>query len=30
MNYLVDAYLQYAASCLAANAVLRSIFGAVL
>ncbi|KAM0746669.1 Benomyl/methotrexate resistance protein [Meredithblackwellia eburnea MCA 4105] len=29
MNYLVDAYLMYAASALAANAVLRSIFGAV-
>ena len=28
-NYLVDAYLMYAASCLAANAVLRSMFGAV-
>ncbi|GAA5932784.1 hypothetical protein JCM1841_006402 [Sporobolomyces salmonicolor] len=29
MSYLVDAYLMYAASALASNAVLRSIFGAV-
>jgi hypothetical protein len=29
-NYMVDSYLMYAASALAANAVLRSIFGAVL
>ncbi|KAK0253454.1 MFS siderochrome iron transporter 1 [Friedmanniomyces endolithicus] len=29
MNYLIDAYVIYAASVLAANAVLRSIFGAV-
>ncbi|CAF1642324.1 unnamed protein product [Adineta ricciae] len=29
MNYLVDTYLIYAASVLAANSVLRSIFGAV-
>lgn len=29
MNYLVDAYLRYAASALAANAVLRSLFGAI-
>lgn len=29
MNYLIDAYTIYAASVLAANAVLRSIFGAV-
>ncbi|KAI5481610.1 MFS transporter [Pseudohyphozyma bogoriensis] len=28
-NYMVDAYLQFAASALAANTVLRSIFGAV-
>jgi hypothetical protein len=28
MNYLVDAYLMYAASVLAANSVLRSLFGA--
>jgi hypothetical protein len=28
MNYLVDAYTIYAASVLAANSVLRSIFGA--
>ncbi|TKA80314.1 hypothetical protein B0A55_02199 [Friedmanniomyces simplex] len=28
MNYLIDAYVIYAASVLAANAVLRSIFGA--
>ena len=28
-NYLVDTYLMYAASCLAANAVLRSLFGAI-
>ncbi|TFK51411.1 MFS general substrate transporter [Heliocybe sulcata] len=27
MNYLVDAYLNYAASALAANALLRSMFG---
>ncbi|KZT30282.1 MFS general substrate transporter [Neolentinus lepideus HHB14362 ss-1] len=27
MNYLVDAYLEYAASALAANALLRSMFG---
>ncbi|WWC95614.1 hypothetical protein V866_002479 [Kwoniella sp. B9012] len=30
MNYLVDAYLQYAASVLAGNAVVRSMFGVVL
>ncbi|KAJ5381066.1 uncharacterized protein N7496_003494 [Penicillium cataractarum] len=30
MNYLIDSYTIYAASVLAANAVLRSIFGAVL
>ncbi|TVY37410.1 Efflux pump [Lachnellula occidentalis] len=29
MNYLIDAYVIYAASVLAANSVLRSIFGAV-
>lgn len=29
MNYLVDAYTIYAASVLAANSVLRSVFGAV-
>lgn len=29
-NYLVDTYLFYAASALAANAVLRSLFGAAL
>jgi hypothetical protein len=29
MNYLIDAYLMYAASVLAANSVLRSLFGAV-
>ncbi|KAI7395288.1 synaptic vesicle transporter [Hortaea werneckii] len=29
MNYLIDAYTIFAASVLAANAVLRSIFGAV-
>ncbi|GAA5867304.1 hypothetical protein JCM1840_005020 [Sporobolomyces johnsonii] len=28
-SYLVDAYLMYAASALASNAVLRSIFGAI-
>ncbi|EFX00410.1 major facilitator superfamily transporter multidrug resistance [Grosmannia clavigera kw1407] len=28
MNYLVDTYVVFAASCLAANAVLRSLFGA--
>ncbi|CAG5188939.1 uncharacterized protein ALTATR162_LOCUS12063 [Alternaria atra] len=28
MNYLIDAYLIYAASALAANSVLRSLFGA--
>src|SRR4051794_27158255 len=28
MNYLIDAYLVYAASVLAANTVLRSLFGA--
>jgi hypothetical protein len=28
MNYLIDAYLVYAASVLAANSVLRSLFGA--
>jgi hypothetical protein len=27
-NYLVDAYLIYAASVLAANSVVRSLFGA--
>lgn len=29
MNYLIDAYVIYAASVLAANSVLRSLFGAV-
>ncbi len=29
MNYLIDAYLMYAASVLAANSVLRSLFGAI-
>jgi multidrug resistance protein len=29
MNYLVDAYVVYAASVLAANSVLRSLFGAI-
>ena len=29
MNYLIDAYTIYAASVLAANSVLRSIFGAI-
>lgn len=29
MNYLIDAYVIFAASVLAANAVMRSIFGAV-
>lgn len=29
MNYLVDTYLFYAASALAANSVLRSLFGAI-
>ena len=29
MNYLIDAYTIYAASTLAANAVLRSLFGAI-
>ncbi|KAF9887736.1 hypothetical protein FE257_009689 [Aspergillus nanangensis] len=29
MNYLIDSYTIYAASVLAANAVLRSVFGAV-
>lgn len=29
MNYLIDSYTLYAASVLAANAVLRSVFGAV-
>ena len=29
MNYLIDAYTIFAASCLAANAVIRSLFGAV-
>lgn len=29
MNYLVDTYVVYAASCLAGSTVLRSIFGAV-
>ncbi|KAF5858359.1 hypothetical protein ETB97_004480 [Aspergillus alliaceus] len=29
MNYLIDSYTIYAASVLAANAILRSIFGAV-
>jgi hypothetical protein len=28
MNYLIDAYVIFAASVLAANAVLRSLFGA--
>ncbi|PWN23510.1 putative mfs-multidrug-resistance transporter [Microstroma glucosiphilum] len=28
MNYLIDAYLLYAASVLAANSVIRSVFGA--
>jgi hypothetical protein len=28
MNYLIDAYVIYAASVLAANSVLRSLFGA--
>jgi hypothetical protein len=28
MNYLIDSYLIYAASALAANSVLRSLFGA--
>jgi MFS family permease len=30
MNYLIDAYTVYAASAIAANSVLRAIFGAVL
>lgn len=29
MNYLVDTYVIYAASCLAGSAVIRAIFGAV-
>jgi hypothetical protein len=29
MNYLVDIYVVYAASCLAGSTVLRSIFGAI-
>ena len=29
MNYLIDSYLMYAASVLAANSVLRSLFGSV-
>ncbi|KAI9810301.1 MAG: MFS siderochrome iron transporter 1 [Pycnora praestabilis] len=29
MNYLIDAYVIYAASVLAANSVLRSLFGAI-
>ena len=29
MNYLIDAYTIFAASCLAANAVIRSLFGAI-
>lgn len=29
-TYLVDAYTKYAASAMAANAVLRSVFGALL
>ncbi|KAH8815707.1 major facilitator superfamily domain-containing protein [Xylogone sp. PMI_703] len=29
MNYLIDAYVVYAASVLAANSVLRSLFGAI-
>lgn len=29
-TYLVDAYTKYAASAMAANAMLRSIFGALL
>ncbi|CAM2699820.1 unnamed protein product [Rotaria socialis] len=29
MNYLVDTYVIYAASVLAANSVLRSLFGAI-
>ena len=29
MNYLIDTYLMYAASALAANSVLRSLFGAI-
>jgi hypothetical protein len=28
MNYLIDSYTVYAASVLAANSVLRSLFGA--
>jgi hypothetical protein len=30
LNYLVDAYTQYAASATAANTVLRSVLGALL
>lgn len=29
MNYLIDSYVIYAASVLAANSVLRSLFGAI-
>lgn len=29
MNYLIDAYTIFAASVLAANSVLRSLFGAI-
>jgi MFS transporter, DHA1 family, multidrug resistance protein len=29
MNYIIDAYLVFAASAMAANSVLRSTFGAV-
>jgi len=29
MNYLADCYLQYAASALAANSLLRSVLGAM-
>lgn len=29
MNYLIDSYTIYAASCLAANSVLRSMFGTI-
>lgn len=29
LNYIIDAYLMFAASAIAANTIMRSIFGAV-
>lgn len=29
LNYIIDAYLMFAASAIAANTIMRSLFGAV-